>query len=319
LKKLIKKTLPIIDVLLFLFVLPAGFLLKAVRKVGVNNMPFCKMVLMRIGVFPILNHYYEPLFNSENLRYSLDKPRDLPGLDWNDAEQLSLLEKFNYNEELEEIPLSKINELDFYMNNPSFVSGDAEYFYNLIRYKKPSRIFEIGSGYSTLLATQAINKNIEKNPSYFCKHVCVEPYEMPWLEKTNVKVIREQVETVDKSLFLELEENDILFIDSSHVIRPQGDVLYEYLELLPCLNKGVIVHIHDIFSPRDYLKQWVVDEVKLWNEQYILEAFLSGNHEWKVIGALNYLHHSYYDKLKKTSPFLVKEREPGSFYIQKVI
>ncbi len=305
--------------LLFLFVLPAGFLLKAVRKVGVNNMPFCKMVLMRIGVFPILNHYYEPLFNSENLRYSLDKPRDLPGLDWNDAEQLSLLEKFNYNEELEEIPLSKINELDFYMNNPSFVSGDAEYFYNLIRYKKPSRIFEIGSGYSTLLATQAINKNIEKNPSYFCKHVCVEPYEMPWLEKTNVKVIREQVETVDKSLFLELEENDILFIDSSHVIRPQGDVLYEYLELLPCLNKGVIVHIHDIFSPRDYLKQWVVDEVKLWNEQYILEAFLSGNHEWKVIGALNYLHHSYYDKLKKTSPFLVKEREPGSFYFQKVI
>lgn len=283
------------------------------------NMPFCKWVLIRIGVFPILNHYYEPLFDSNDLRYPLDQPRNLPGIDWNDAEQLSLLEKFNYNKELEEIPLSKTSELDFYMNNPSFISGDAEYFYNLIRYKKPSRIFEIGSGYSTLLATQAVQKNKEESALYSCEHICVEPYEMPWLEKINVKVIREPVESIDKSLFLVLDEDDILFIDSSHMIRPQGDVLYEYLELLPCLKKGVIVHIHDIFSPRDYLKQWVVDEVKLWNEQYLLEAFLSGNPEWKIIGALNYLHHSYYGKLKKTSPFLVKDREPGSFYIQKVI
>jgi hypothetical protein len=142
---------------------------------------------------------------------------------------------------------------------------------------------------------------------------------MPWLEKTGVTVIRERVEKVDKALFLELSENDILFIDSSHIIRPQGDVLYEYLELLPNLNKGVIVHIHDIFSRRDYLKQWIVDEVKFWNEQYLLEAFLTGNREWKVIGALNYLHHSYFDKLKQTCPFLTKEREPGSFYIQKII
>ena len=141
---------------------------------------------------------------------------------------------------------------------------------------------------------------------------------MPWLEKTGVTVLRERVESVSKNLFSELGENDILFIDSSHIIRPQGDVLYEYLELLPILKPGVIVHVHDIFSPRDYLKQWLVDEVKLWNEQYLLEAFLSGNREWKIIGALNYLHHTYYDELKRTCPFLNREREPGSFYIQKI-
>jgi hypothetical protein len=63
----------------------------------------------------------------------------------------------------------------------------------------------------------------------------------------------------------------------------------------------------------------VVDEVKLWNEQYLLEAFLSENKKWKIIGALNYLHHTHYGELKRTSPFLHEKREPGSFYIQKVI
>jgi hypothetical protein len=109
-----------------------------------------------------------------------------------------------------------------------------------------------------------------------------------------------------------------LFIDSSHIIRPQGDVLFEYLELLPILNKGVIVHVHDIFSPKNYLKEWLEDEVKFWNEQYLLEAFMSNNSSWKIIGSLNLLHHNYYEKLKVVAPFLAPDREPGSFYIQKI-
>jgi predicted O-methyltransferase YrrM len=318
-KALLKKLLPLIDILLLPLIYPAAILLKVVRKSGVAKMPLCKAAFMNVGVFPILNHYYEPLFDSRNLNKPLNQPRELPGIDWNDKEQLSTLEKFNFNDELNEIPVNKVNDLAFYMDNPAFTSGDAEYFYNIIRLKKPSKIIEIGSGYSTLLATQAIKKNQDENLKYSCKHICIEPYEMPWLEKTGVKVIRERVEKVDKSLFLELAENDILFIDSSHMIRPQGDVLYEYLELLPILNVGVIVHIHDIFSPRDYLSQWVIDEVKFWNEQYLLEAFLSGNREWKIIGALNYLHHSYFEKLKQKCPFLTEDREPGSFYIQKII
>lgn len=273
---------------------------------------------MHVGVFPILNHYYEPLFDSRNLNAPLSDARVLPGIDWNDGEQLSMLEKFDFNDELKQIPLNKASELDFYINNPAFTSGDAEYLYNLIRLKKPTKIFEVGSGYSTLLAVQAVKKNKDEDSSYQCKHVCIEPYEMPWLEKTGVTVIRERVEKVDKALFLELGENDLLFIESSHIIRPQGDVLYEYLELLPSLNSGVIVHVHDIFSPHDYLKQWVVDEVKFWNEQYLLEALLTNNKNWKIIGALNYMHHQHYDALKRTCPFLDESRQPGSFYIQKV-
>ena len=318
LKELIKKLLPLADVLLLPLVYPASFLLKMVRKAGVANLPFCRAAFMHVGVFPILNHYYEPLFDSSNLNAALSEARVLPGIDWNDDEQLSMLLQFDFNDELKQISLNKSGELDFYINNPAFTSGDAEYFYNLIRLKKPTKIFEIGSGYSTLLAAKAIKKNKEEDARYQCKHICIEPFEMPWLEKTGVTVIRKRVEQADKTLFLELAENDLLFIDSSHIIRPQGDVLYEYLELLPSLKAGVIVHIHDIFSPHDYLKQWVVDEVKFWNEQYLLEAFLTNNKEWKIIGALNYLHHTHYNELKLTCPFLNDKREPGSFYIQKV-
>src|SRR5204862_1583914 len=133
---------------------------------------------------------------------------------------------------LKDIPLHRKEELLFRMNNTSFESGDAEYFYNLIRLKKPRRLVEIGSGQSTLLAIKALNKNKSEVAGYQCAHVCIEPYELPWLEKTGTEIIRQRVEDVDWTFFSKLAANDILFIDSSHVIRPQGDVLYEYLELL---------------------------------------------------------------------------------------
>ena len=140
---------------------------------------------------------------------------------------------------------------------------------------------------------------------------------MPWLEKTEVTVIRKKVEDIDISFFSELGDGDILFIDSSHIIRPEGDVLFEYLQLLPTLKKGVIVHIHDIFSPRNYKDSWLRDDVLFWNEQYLLEAFLTHNTSWKVIASLNNLHHNHYEFLKKVCPFLTHDREPGSFYLQK--
>jgi len=80
------------------------------------------------------------------------------------------------------------------------------------------------------------------------------------LEGLNVKIIKKVVEGIDKNIFLELTENNILFIDSSHIIRPQGDVLFEYLTVLPILREGVLVHFHDIFTPKDYLDDWIIKE-----------------------------------------------------------
>lgn len=315
---IIKSLLPIADFLLMPFVYLAALLLRNVRKAGIRRLPGCKAALLTAGVFPIRNHYYEPLFDPTLLRRPLDQVRHLPGIDWNISEQLELLKKFQFNDELNDIVGPKTNDLTYHLDNAAFKSGDAEFLYNLIRLKKPKRIFEIGSGNSTLMAIKAINKNMHETPGYTCKHICIEPYEMPWLEQAGVQVVRQRVEDVDRSFFAELQADDILFIDSSHIIRPQGDVLYEYLDLIPSLRAGVIVHVHDIFSPRDYLKEWIIDDVLFWNEQYLLEAFLSCNREWKIIGALNFLRNEHYDALKTCCRFLTPARQPGSFYMQKV-
>lgn len=306
------------DMFLLPLVYPAAFILKIIRKAGVQRLPLCKKALLNVGVFPIANHYYEPQFDMGSIKRPFSEERNLPGIKWDIQGQLDLLENLVFSDELQDLPFEKTNELSFYLNNSSFASGDAEYWFQLIRFKKPKRIFEVGSGNSTLMAINAINKNKDEDPNYICKHVCIEPYEMSWLEKTGVDVLRKKVEDVEFSFFSELEEGDILFIDSSHIIRPEGDVLFEYLELLPRLNIGVIVHVHDIFSPRNYPSEWLKSEVRLWNEQYLLEAFLTGNNSWKIIGSLNYLHHNHFDQLKMVSQFLTTDREPGSFYMQKI-
>jgi predicted O-methyltransferase YrrM len=212
-----------------------------------------------------------------------------------------------------------LTETDFYFNNHSFPPADAEYLYNIVRHTKPRKIVEIGSGFSTLITIKALEKNKLEDPAYTAAHTCIEPYEMPWLEKTGATIIRKKVEDTGNSFARSLEAGDILFIDSSHIIRPQGDVLFELLELLPLLNPGVLVHIHDIFTPKDYPDHWIFQQHRMWNEQYLLEAFLSMNQEYEVIGAVNYLAHHYGAALYAASPVFARrpEREPGSFWIRK--
>ncbi len=321
LRKFFEPIYPVLDIILSPFILLASILLFAIRKMRVANMPVSKKIFKAVGVFPITNHYYEPLFDDRLLKLPFDRDRYLPGINWNDEVQLSLLNTFDYGAELSSIPYKKEKEdFSFYYGNPSIRPGDAEYLYCIVRHFLPSRIIEIGSGYSTMMVQKAINDARISSPNYQPEHICIEPYEMPWLEKTGVRVIRQLVENVEPDLFQSLGENDILFIDSSHMVRPQGDVLFEFLELLPVLKKGVIIHVHDIFSPRDYTKRHLVEDVMFWNEQYILEAFLSCNRDFEIIGALNYLKSHYPKEMFAKLPVLGKMQEqiPGSFWIRKV-
>jgi len=318
-KKFIKqKMYPIVDFIVSPFTLLSSILLKVIRRRGIKWFPIAKKIFLRVGVFPIWDHYYEPLFSPKDLHFPLDEDRNLPGIDWNVKEQLSLLQKFDFNDELRKFPVYQKNQQEFYYNNVAYGSGDSEILYSMIRHFKPRKIIEIGSGNSTLMAKNAIRQNKEESAEYNCLHICIEPFEAPWLEDIGVKVIRKRVEELENNFFAQLRNNDLLFIDSSHIIRPQGDVLFEYLEVLPILNTGVIVHSHDIFSPKDYLCDWIYEDVRFWNEQYLLEAFLSCNTSFKVIAALNFLHHNYYKELALKCPMLTQEREPGAFYIQKV-
>lgn len=317
-RKIRKKFFPLFDLIFAPFIYPAALLLKKVRRKGIENFPLCRKALLHVGIFPIKNNYYEPMFDSSSLRYPLSDVRNLPGINWNEDEQIEILSSFSFIDDLKKIPLSKKDDLTFYINNSSYGPGDAEYWYNMIRQKKPSIIIEIGSGNSTLMAMKALEDNKRESPGYQCEYICIDPYGKWWLEKLDVTIYRKGIEEVENSFFQKLGENDILFIDSSHMIRPQGDVLFEYLEILPTLKQGVIVHIHDIFSPRDYLEDWIRNKVVFWNEQYLLEAFLTLNPDWKIIGALNYLHNDHFDKLKAVCPFLLPETTPGAFYIQRV-
>lgn len=289
-----------------------------IKKVGEGKRE--DRIFMQVGILPVLDHYYQPLINpKKHLVKPLSNVRELPGIDFNVNEQLEILERFCYTEELENIPLNKMMEASFYYNNTSYGPGDAEYLYNIVRYFKPKKIIEIGSGLSTLMVKNARDRNLQDDSTYSCTHICIEPYEMPWLEKADVVLRREKVETVDKSLFKELQANDILFIDSSHIIRPQGDVLFEYQEILPILNKGVLIHVHDIFSPQDYPENWVYEH-KLWNEQYLLEAFLTFNKEFRIIGALNYLALYHAGELGNSCPLYNKhpgKYRPGAFWMIK--
>jgi predicted O-methyltransferase YrrM len=316
-KKTLKYFLPLIDLLSSPIVLVSLIILKFISRLGMRKMFFSRNLFYLTGIYPVKDHYYEPLINPKHLYKSLSEERILSGINWNIESQLELLSSFNFENELKKIPENYVSDTEFHYKNKSFESGDAEFLYSIIRLKKPKRIIEIGSGHSTKIAKLAISKNTSIDTTYICNQICIEPYEMPWLEKIGVTVIRKRVEQIDIDFFRQLENNDILFIDSSHMIRPQGDVLFEFLELLPTLKKGVIVHIHDIFSPRDYLKEWIVEENKFWNEQYLLEAFLSCNNDWEIIGSLNYLKHNHYDLLQSKLPLLKPEREPGSFYIMK--
>ena len=276
-------------------------------------------IFMQEGILPVADHYYQPLINpKKHLTKSLRDDRGLPALDLNVAEQLSLLGTFHYNEELLKFPLHKKEERRYYYENGWYTAGDAEFLYNMIRHYKPHRIIEIGSGYSTLMAVAALQQNNAEDGS-IAEHFCIEPHEQPWLEQTGVTVIRKQVETLDQSFFLQLEANDILFIDSSHMIRPQGDVLFEYLEILPILKAGVIVHVHDIFTPKDYPEEWIYQKHLLWNEQYLLEAFLSFNSAFRVIGSLNYLAHHHKQALDDKCPVFATQagKEPGAFWFIK--
>jgi hypothetical protein len=315
--KMLNKFIILFDIIFFFILIPTSLIFLLYRKIGSHKLIFSKKILKLIGTFPIRDHYYEPLYNFDRLKVDLYKNRNVGGIKFNINNQLKNIRKLNFTDELINLNLTDESPTyGFNINNKFFESGDAEIYYQIIRYFKPSRIIEIGSGYSTLIALEAIKKNKEEKNSKNKIITCIEPYENKWLDNLDIKIIRKKIEDISFEKYLNLKKNDILFIDSSHMIRPQGDVLKLFLEILPRLRKGVIIHIHDIFTPKDYPKQWLVNENKFWNEQYLVEALISNSSKYDIFLSLNYLKNNFYNKLKRICPYLTKKHEPGSFYLK---
>jgi hypothetical protein len=209
----------------------------------------------------------------------------------NRSVQLDLLRKHfpKFRNEYEQFPTTPTEEPGrFYLNNHLFDGTDALVAYCMVRHFQPQSIMEIGSGFSSLLLGQAAAKN---NTSAL---ICIEPFPQEFLKQGFPglhRLIEKKVEEIDLEIFSELQSGDVLFIDSSHTVKIGGDVNYLFLEILPRLEPGVIVHIHDIFLPFEYRRDWVLDEFRFWTEQYLLQAFLTFNSEFEVLMANSYLNH----------------------------
>ncbi|MDG2130410.1 MAG: class I SAM-dependent methyltransferase [Fuerstiella sp.] len=311
-----------VDLVLCVPVWLAAMLLKMLRRKGIGGFGRCRQMLDAAGVFPLIDHYYDPYVRTSEVEKGLDTCRALPGINWNQDRQLAELVTLNYSSELREFPMDPTGTSDpeFYFNNPMFGPGSADVYYSLIRKYKPRKIVEIGCGRSTIMAQKAIAQNQKDDPSKSSAHVCIEPFEQPWLESLPVELLRTKVESLGVDFFDDLQSGDILFIDSSHTIRPGGDVLHEYLEILPRLRQGVLIHIHDIFSPQDYPVSWF-DQGVLWQEQYLVEAFLSFNNRFEIVLALNWLHINHGPELRGCCPSLhnapKSDRGPSSLWLQR--
>ena len=220
-------------------------------------------------------HYYEPLPDFRSItREQTERKRAFPAIDFRRDEQLRLLR------ELEPYAL-ELQQTD--VVNDYFSGLDAVVYYSLIRQLKPRRIIEIGGGYSTRIANKALAANQSG------RLTCIEPHPDERLDGSRVHLVTKRVEELDVSFFAALEANDILFIDSSHTVKFGSDVCYEFLEILPALKRGVWVHVHDIFFPHDYPAEWLLKRRLALNEQYLLEAFLSFNHDFEIALANHWL------------------------------
>jgi len=240
-------------------------------------------------------HYFQPIPDTREIDPSVWKRHSrIRGLDIRAEQQKELLSIFTarFKNEYDRFPRGHPSRgFRFYLGNVSFEAVDAEILFCMIRYFKPKTILEIGSGYSTLLAADALSENRRHGSPG--KLIAIEPYPPESLSASipeEVELLRRPVQKVAFTQFEALRENDMFFIDSSHVCTIGSEVQYEVLEILPQLNPGVLIHIHDIFLPGEYPKEWVLDRHRFWNEQYIVQAFLCFNDTFEILWAGQWMH-----------------------------
>ena len=180
---------------------------------------------------------------------------------------------------------------DFSLENGYYTSPDAEVLYAVIRLAKPSLIVEVGSGNSTKLARTAI-----RDGGLDTRILSIDPDPRTDIDSVSDVVERRRVESMSAGdIAGRLSRNDILFIDSSHIVSVGNDVVFLYLQVLPLLKPGVLVHVHDFFAPYDYPESWIVERRWPWNEQYLVQAMLSFGNRFEVLWAGHYLQRTRND------------------------
>jgi predicted O-methyltransferase YrrM len=218
-----------------------------------------------------------------------------------------------YKEAYSKFPVSPNGDQKaFYLDNGYFRSVDAEVLYSVIRHRKPNRIIEVGSGFSTRLIASAI-----KDGQLSSKLTSIDPSPRVDVTGSVAEHIRSTVEDLDPNLIVDaLHPGDVLFIDSSHQVITGGDVPYLFLEILPRLRPNVLIHVHDIFLPLDYPEEAVLPGWK-WAEQYLVHAFLSFNNAFEILWAARYMWANHQRLVLDVIPADVSVFPPSSLWLEK--
>lgn len=262
--------------------------------------------------------YYSPLPDLRRLRKNRDRwarPSDLPGVKIDLADMKDTWTQLiaSFLDEFESLP--GYAELMKESYGEGYTPLDAMTLYFLLRHLRPRRYVEVGAGLSTYYASCAARRNLSVNQPMAI--TCIEPFPHAKLKSiAGISLIEKDVQEVDRSLFETLSEGDVLFIDSTHALKIDGDVSYLYLEILPRLNKGVIVHIHDIPFPYNtpfpaetwvFQREWPV----FWTEAMLLQAFLCHNSEFQIRLSLPFIRFKEEDFLRKSVPEYDQRKGPG--------
>lgn len=259
--------------------------------------------------------YDSPIPDYDKLELYRRPYSDIPSghIAWRYEDQLALWSKLKtYASEFDfpENPVS--DDRVYHRRNDYFCDVDGFTLYSLLRELNPKRVIEVGSGFSTKLMSAAMVRNARPGSSV----TCIEPFRADVIKSLQVDAYVAPLQEVDLGLFDTLSYGDVLFIDSSHVVKPYGDVNLIFSHVLPRIPTGVWVHFHDIFLPFDYPESWMVKQRHVYSEQYMLSAFLAHNSEWEVKFAVNYFAHRYGVNAIQRELGLLHE-SGGSFWIRR--
>jgi len=281
----------------------------------------------KFGVHILPVHYYSPIPNTRELRksfYRWYKESNLTGIDMNIEEQLKLLNVLRtYQTECDELPpYEQIASQGF---GEGYGVVESHILHSMVRYLKPHTIIEVGSGVSTFFSVNALSLN-KRSDGINSKIICIEPYPRLSLNKIQgdcqIQIIPKLIQDIDIEFFKILDEKDILFIDSSHMVKIASDVNFLYLDVIPNLKKGVVIHIHDIPFPYPTPdpERWIFGAHQFWTESILLQAFLAYNSAFEVLLCSSYLHYKKPKELGYVFKIYDPMRHfPSSIWLQKII
>jgi len=235
------------------------------------------------------DHFYEIVPNTKLIaRQYSEAPRPLPGIDWRFAEYETRARELiaRHGAEFHE----RSARFGFREKNHYFRGVDALMLYCLIRDLKPAKFVEVGQGFSTRVALAALDQNAAET-GVRPRLLSIDPYprfrpdEVPG--SITLELVQSEIQAVSPARIL--EDCRFLFVDSSHVCKFGSDASFELNTLYPNVPKDTLIHVHDIFTPYDYPRDWMVKEKRFWNEQYALEWFLAFNSAFEVFLPVNHL------------------------------